>query len=288
MQLPFRIIKAASQAWLDDRAPSMGAAIAYYTIFSLAPLLWLVTAIVGLVFGEATARGAIEHVLQRVMGGEAAQALQGMIQLSGATASSPLATAVSLVMLVVASTGMLWEIQLSFDVIWKVRGEHASGIRPATKRFLLSFALIVALGLILILSLAVNAALALVNQQFGTPIPRLLEVVNAVVSLSAMATILTLTFKLFSSAAVRWREAWIGAAVTSVLLEIGKYAIGLYVLSIAEHSFYRAAGAAAVLLIWAYYSSQILLFGAEITKAITDWRARRRGRRRAKPVAQQP
>jgi len=264
----------------------MGAAIAYYTIFSLAPMLWLITAIVGLVFGEATARGAIEHTLQRVMGGEAAEALRAMIEISGTATSSPVATVVSLVMLVVAATGMLWEIQLSFDVIWKVRGAHSSGLLPAAKRFLLSFALILALGLILMLSLAVNAGLAFLNQQFGTAVPRFIEVVNAVVSVAAMATILTLTFKLFSSAAVRWREAWIGAAITSVLLEIGKYAIGLYIVSIAQHSFYRAAGAAAMLLIWAYYSSQILLFGAEITKAITDWRERRRSRRGRKAVRQ--
>jgi len=262
----------------------MGAAIAYYTIFSLAPMLWLITAIVGFIFGKTATKGAIERTVERAMGMDAARSLESMLQLTGASASSPLATAVSLGMLVVAATGMFWEIQLSFDVIWKVRGDHSTGLLSASKRFVLSFVLILALGFILILSLAVNALLATFKQQLGNGIPALIEIINALLSFAAMTAIIALTFKLFSSAAVRWREAWTGAAITSLLLEIGKYAIGVYVVSIAEHSFYRAAGAAAVLLIWAYYSSQILLFGAEITKAITDWRQRRKRRHNPKAM----
>ena len=260
----------------------MGAAIAYYTIFSLAPMLWLITAIVGLAFGESAARGAIEQQLQYAIGEEAARALESMIQSTSASGASPIGTAISLAILIVAATGVLRELQTSFNVIWKVR-DPGSGILTVAKQFLLCFAVILGMGLLLMVSLAVSAAIAAANAHFGTNgngIPELVQLATTALSLAAMTVLLGITFKLVPSANPRWSEVWIGAGTTAALLELGKYAIGVYVVSINGQSFYRTAGAILIILVWAYYSSQILLFGAELTKAIAD----RRKRRRAKPA----
>lgn len=281
---PIQILEAAVTSWLNDRAPSMGAAIAYYTIFSLAPMLWLITAIVGLGFGESAARGAIEQQLQYAIGQDAARALEAMVESTSASGASPVGTIVSVVTLVVAATGVLRELQTSFNVIWKVR-DIEGNVLTFTKQFLLCLAIILALGLLLMVSLALSAAVGLANARFGTGGDggaALLRSVGAAISFAAMTVILAVTFKLFPTANPRWREVWIGAASTAALLEFGKYAIGLYVISINGRSFYKAAGAILIVLIWAYYSSQILLFGVELTKAIGDWRKRQRSRRRAR------
>jgi membrane protein len=220
---PIEIVKTAALSWFRDRAPSMGAAIAYYTIFSLAPMLWLISAIVGLAFGESAARGAIEQQLQYAIGEDAARALESMIQSTSASGASPIGT----------------------------------------------------------------AAVAAANARFGSDeneISSLVQWASTAVSLLAMTGILGVTFKLFPSANPRWTEVWIGAGTTVALLELGKYAIGLYVVSINGRSFYRAAGAILIILIWAYYSSQILLFGAELTKAVADWRKARRSKPRRSRV----
>jgi len=278
---PVQIVKAAALSWFNDRAPSMGAAIAYYTIFSLAPMLWLISAVVGMAFGESAARSAIAHQLQYAIGADAAKALEAMIQSTSASGASPVGTAISIGTLVVAATGVLRELQTSFNVIWKVSDSGVS-VLTLTKQFLLCLAVIVAMGLLLALSLALGAAVAAANARFnGNDVATVVRVMSMVVSFAAMTLILGVTFKLFPTANPRWSEVWIGAASTAALLELGKYAIGLYVVSINGRSFYRAAGAILIILIWAYYSSQILLFGAELTKAIADWRRRRRSRRRS-------
>jgi membrane protein len=282
---PFQILKSAALAWFNDRAPSMGAAIAYYTIFSLAPMLWLISAIVGLAFGESAARSAIAQELQYAIGADAAKALEAMVQSTSALGASPVGTAISLVTLVVAATGVLRELQTSFNVIWKV-SEPGVSVLTHAKQFLLCLAVIVALGLLLVVSLALGAAIAAANAQFsGNDVATAVRVLSTGVSFAGMTVVLAVTFKLFPSANPRWSEVWIGAATTAALLELGKYAIGLYVISINGRSFYRAAGAILIVLIWAYYSSQILLFGAELTKAIADRRRRRRSTR-ARPRAE--
>lgn len=284
---PIQILEAAFTSWLRDRAPSMGAAIAYYTIFSLAPMLWLLSAIVGLAFGESTARAAIEQQLQYAIGEQAAQALGAMVQSTSTSGASPIGTMVSAVTLLVAATGVLRELQTSFNVIWKVRGVQG-GVLTIVKQFLLCVAIILALGFLLIVSLALSTTIGLVNARFrgdeeGSAV--LVQFIGTAISFTVMTVILAVTFKLFPSAIPNWREVWIGAAATAALLELGKYGIGLYVVSINGRSFYRAAGAIVIVLIWAYYSSQILLFGAELTKAIGDWRKRRRSRRARDPNA---
>lgn len=284
---PVQILEAAALAWFNDRAPSMGAAIAYYTIFSLAPMLWLITAIAALAFGESAARGVIGQQLQYAIGDEAARALEQMLESTTAAGASPLGTAISLATLAVAATGVLRELQTSFNVIWKVR-DPGTSVLTITKQFLLCFAVILGLALLLIVSLALSAAVAAANARFGTAgygVTVLAQWASTAISFAAMTAVLGLTFKLFPSADPRWSEVWIGAATTAALLELGKYAIGLYVVSINGRSFYRAAGAVLIILVWAYYSSQILLFGAELTKAIADWRGRRRARRaRGRPL----
>jgi membrane protein len=273
---PIQILKAATLSWFNDRAPSMGAAFAYYTIFSLAPMLWLISAIVGLAFGESAARSAIANELQYAIGTDAAKALEAMVQSTSASGASPVGTAISLATLVIAATGVLRELQTSFNVIWKV-GEPGVSILTLTKQFLLCLAVIVALGLLLVVSLALGAAIAAANARFnGNDVATAVRVLGTVVSFSAMTISRAGTCKLFPNANPRWSEVWIGAATTAALLELGKHAIGLYVVSINGRSFYRAAGAILIILIWAYYSSQILLFGAELTKAIADWRRKRK------------
>ena len=264
-----QMIKAAVTAWVDDYAPSMGAALSYYTLFSLAPLLIIVIAVAGMVFGQEAAQGEIVTQLRAIMGAEGAMAVEGMLKAAREPASSMVATLVGIAVLLLGATAVFAELQSALDRIWHVSAAPAeSGIWQLLRTRLLSFGLVLGLGFMLTVSLVVSAALAALGKWWGNWMEGwdvILEILNFAVSLGIFTLLFAMIYKIMPRADIPWRDVWTGAAVTALLFMIGKVLIGLYLGKSSLASGFGAAGSLVVLLAWVYYSAQIFLFGAEYT-----------------------
>jgi membrane protein len=248
----------------------MGAALAYYTAFSLAPLLVIAIGIAGLVFGEEAARGEIQAQIRDTIGESASQATEDMIKNSSEQGGGIVATLISLAILLVGASGLFIELQSALNEIWEVPPEkQGSGILAFIKDRLLSFGLVVGTGFLLLVSLIVSAALSALGRYLtpeSMPGGALLwQAINLAVSFALITLMFAMIFKILPETEVQWRDVWIGAAFTAVLFTVGKYLIGLYLAHSSTASSYGAAGSLVVILIWVYYSAQILLFGAEFT-----------------------
>ena len=263
------LIKKSVVAWLDDYAPSMGAALAYYTLFSLAPLLIIAIAVAGLVFGQDAARGEIVAQIQGLIGQEGAIAVQGLLKSANAPAQDILATAISIVTLVVGATTVFAELQSDLDRIWRVPAPaRVNGIWSFLRSRLLSFGLVLGLGFLLLVSLVVSAAIAAFGKWsygFFEGREAYLHTLNFGISFAITTALFALIFRLMPRASIAWRDVWVGAAVTSLLFEIGKLLIGLYLWTTSVASGFGAAGSLVVLLLWVYFSAQVFLLGAEFT-----------------------
>jgi membrane protein len=272
------LLRRAVNAWLADRAPSMGAAIAYYTVFSLGPTLILIVAVAGLVFGQRAAEGALFNEIASLVGNESAGAVQAILRSAASTRSGVIASIVGLGALLFAATGVFGEVQSAFNVIWKSPPTRSAGLVTLAKVRLRSLGLILAIGMLLLLSLAASTALAAFTDYLDRVLPGLplvLQLLNFSFSLAFTTALFGLMFKILPDASVEWWDVWLGAASAALLFTIGKHAISLYIGS-GVTSAYHAAGALVAILIWIYYSAQILLFGAEIAKTFGDWRRARR------------
>ncbi len=282
------MVKAAVNAWLDDYAPSMGAALSYYTLFSLAPLLLIVIAVAGMVFGRDAAQGAVLTQLSGIMGAEGATAVEGMLKVAREPAKGVLATVVGVVALLIGATAIFAELQSALDRIWRVPApKHESGIWFLLRTRLLSFGLVLGLGFLLMVSLVVSAALAAMGQWLGSWIQGwdvLLEIVNFAVALFIFTLLFGMIYKIMPRARISWRDVWTGAAVTALLFAAGKILVGLYLGKSALASGFGAAGSLVVLVAWVYYSAQIFLLGAEYTWVF----ANRHGSRAGSGVAEAP
>ena len=265
-----RILKETVKAWSDDFAPSMGAAISYYTMFSLAPLLVLVIAIAGMAFGAEAVRGQISSQLSGLMGADTAQAIEGMIESASLSDNGWWAGALSVVILIVGATSVFAELQSALDRIWHVpESQKPSGLWGILRARLFSMGLILGLAFLLMVSLAVSAGLAAFGGYLGGLLPgqeALLQVLNIAVSIAVMTALFAMIFKLMPTAKVAWRDVWVGALVTACLFEIGKFGIGLYLGKSGMSDSFAGAGALVILLAWVYYAAQIFLLGAEFTK----------------------
>lgn len=280
------LLSAAANAYLEDRAMTMGAAIAYYTVFSLAPVLILVIAVAGLAFGHEAAEGAIVDELGGLLGRDGARALQAMIRGAADRGSGIAATVVGLVTLAVAATSVFAELQGSLNVIWKAAPSPRSAVWDIVRVRLLSLSLIVALGFLLLVFLVVSAALTAFAGYLERVFPGLdvlMRLINMAVSFAVTAALFAMVYKMLPDTRIAWGDVWIGAAVTALLFTVGKLLIGLYIGSSNVASTYGAAGALVVILIWVYYSAQIFLFGAEFAKVYAERYGTRvrRGRRGA-------
>ncbi|MDB5826346.1 MAG: Ribonuclease [Variovorax sp.] len=266
----FDVCKKTVKAWSDDFAPSMGAAISYYTMFSLAPLLVLVIAIAGLVFGAEAVQGQIATQLSGLMGEDTAQAVQGMVESASVSNNGLWASVLSVIVLIVGATSVFGELQSALDRIWHVpEAEKPSGVWGILRARVFSFGLILGLAFLLMVSLSVSAGLAAFGGFIGGLLPgeeALLHTINLVVSLAVTTVLFAMIFKLMPTAKVEWRDVWIGSAVTAVLFEIGKFLIGLYLGKSGMADSFAGAGSLVILLAWVYYAAQIFLLGAEFTK----------------------
>ena len=264
------LVKQSVVAWSDDYAPSMGAAISYYTLFSLAPLLVLVIAVAGLVFGAEAVRGQISDQLSALMGPETAQAIEGMVESATVSDGGLWASLASIVVLLVGATSVFSELQSALDRIWHVpEAKKPTGIWGLLRARIFSLGLILGLAFLLMVSLAVSAGLAAFGTYVGGLLPGqelLLQVLNTVLAVAVTTVLFAMIFKLMPTAKVAWHDVWVGAVVTALLFEVGKLLIGLYIGKCALASSFAGAGALVILLAWVYYAAQIFLLGAEFTK----------------------
>lgn len=265
------LIKTTVIAWSDDYAPSMGAALAFYTLFSIAPLLLIVLSITGFVFGAEAARGEIAGQLQNLMGEQSALTVQALLQNANKPTDGMLATIIGVLLLLIGATSVFGELQSALDRIWRApERPPINDIIAFIRSRLLSFGMIFGIGFILMVSLIFNAVLLVVSDWWSLRFKEwfiVLNVVNIVFSFVMTTAMFALIYKYIPSVKIRWGEVWIGALITAALFNVGKFLIGLYMTKSAVASGFGAAGSVVALLVWVYYSAQIFLLGAEFTWA---------------------
>ena len=270
LAIAWNLLKHSVLEFIDDNALSRGASIAFYTVTSIAPLLLIVIAIAGLVFGEDAARDAIQTELGDLMGRQSAEMLQNAVKSASSHGSggSILATLIGLVTLLVTASGVFGEMQATLNVIWKAK-PHGNTLSRLLRARAASLGLVAALGFLLIVSLAVSAGLSAFGDFINAYLPfdkLILIVLNLVVSLLLISAVFAAIYKVLPDTSLEWHDVLVGAIATAGLFTVGKSLIGWYIGSSAVASAYGAAGALIVVLLWIYYSAQIFLFGAEFTK----------------------
>ena len=268
------LVKATFSSWLDDYAPSMGAALAYYTMFSIAPLLLIVISTAGLIFGEEAVRGEIFGQLRGLMGDEGARAVQSLLESVSSPEEGKAGTIIGTVLLLIGATTVLSELQDAFDRIWHVPPkDKEGGVWGVLRSRLLSFGMILGIGFLMMVSLVFSAALAALGKWWGpffSDLEIIVGAVNFVFSFALATTVFAMLYKFMPRVTIHWRDVWAGTAVTALLFTIGKSLIGLYIGKSAVSSGFGAAGSLVVVLVWVYYSAQIFLLGAEFTKVYSQ------------------
>ncbi len=274
------LIKKSVVSWIDDYASSMGAALAYYTLFSIAPLLLIVISIAGLVYGEDAARGAIFDQLSGLIGNEGAAAVQGLLKSVNKPATSVFATVVGIVTLLVGATAVFGELQDALNRIWRAPALVEKGaLWNLLRRRVLAFGMILGIGFLLIVSLVLSAVLAALGKWMGPAFvgwESLLQVINFVIGFATITVLFAMIYKIMPRVTIAWRDVMLGAVVTALLFSIGKFLIGLYIGKSSVASGFGAAGSLVVLLVWIYYSTQIFLLGAEFTWVYANLHGSRR------------
>jgi membrane protein len=267
----FGVIKEAAVAWAGGRSFEMGAALAYYAVFSIAPLLVISVAVAGMVFGEEAAQGRLVADLQQSLSPTVAQAIAETLSYAHLAHTGWLATLIGGGVLLFGAIGVFTQLQSSLNEIWGVKAKPGLGLWMAVRVRLMSFLFVGLMGALLLASLAASTALAAVSGYLPeADLPggfSLLEILHWVVSLALLTLLFALLYKLLPDVRFAWRVVWAGAAATAVLFSVGNYLISLYLGRSSVASAYGAAGSLVVLLLWVYYSSQVLLFGAELTQA---------------------
>lgn len=270
MKSQWHVLRHAGLKWWSDNALRLSASLSYYTLFSLAPMLIIVIAVAGMIFGQEAVEGRLMEEIQGLVGAESALAIQSMIQHAREPGANATATLISLIAMVVLSTGVFVELQDALNLIWRIKptGTSAAAFWRVLKSRLFSFCLVLGIGFLLIVSLTLSAAVAAIGRFFAALLPGpevLIHGLYAVVSLALFTALFGMMFKILPETSIAWRHVWMGAFVTAVLFTIGKVGIGLYLGKTGVASAYGAASSLAVILLWVYYSAMILFFGAEYT-----------------------
>ena len=263
----WEMLKMTYADWSEDKAPRLGAALAYYTVFSLAPLLIIVLAIAGLLFDAETVRSQISQ--QAGLGERGEEGLTMLVEGAENRDAGLVATILSIVAILFGATGVFIQMQDALNTIWEVEPKPGQGVWGFIKNRLLSFAMILAIGFLLLVLLIVSAALHGVQEYLGHLLPMpdwTAQLLNIIVSFLGVTLLFALIFKYLPDVKIGWRDVWLGAAVTALLFTLGKFLLALYLGRASADSAYGAAGALVIIMLWAYYSSQILFFGAEFTQ----------------------
>ena len=274
----WKLLSATYTKWTADHAQGLGAALAFYAIFSLAPLLLIVIAIAGSVFGQEAAQGEIIGQIQGLVGEESAKAIQTMLEEARKPAAGIIATVVAIVLLFLGATGVFAQLQEALNIIWRVEAKPEQGMWKILKDRFISLLAVLGTGFLLLISLVISAALSAIGttlEQF-LPVPGfLLQLINFLVSFAIVTLLFAMIYKLLPDRSIQWSDVWIGAIITSLLFTIGKFVIGVYLGKSDVGIAYGAAGSLVVMLMWVYYASQIFLFGAEFTAVYTHARGSR-------------
>ena len=278
LRLIFDLLKTTFNEWNEDKVPRLAAALAYYTAFSIAPLLIIVIAVAGLAFGREAARGQIVSQIEGQIGTETAEVIQTMIEATNKEDTGILATIIGVVAVILGAAGFFGQLQDALNTVWEVAPKPGGGIVGMLKSRFLSFTMVLGIGFLLIVSLLASTALSYVSNFVVGVMPGaefLAQVLNFIISFLVITLLFAMIYKVLPDVVIAWKDVWIGAAITALLFTIGKFLLGLYLGSSSISSSYGAAGSLVVLLVWVYYSAQILLFGAEFTQVY----ARRYGSR---------
>ncbi len=263
----WEMLKMTYSDWSEDKAPRLGAALAYYTVFSLAPLLVIVLAIAGLVFDPETVRSQISQ--QAGLGEQGEEGLTMLVEGAEKREAGIVATILSIVAILFGATGVFIQMQDALNTIWEVEPKPKQGVWGFIRNRLLSFTMILGIAFLLLVLLVVSAALHGVQEYFGHLMPMpgwTAQLLDVVVSFGGITLLFALIFKYLPDVKIGWRDVWLGAAVTALLFTLGKFLLGLYLGRASVASAYGAAGTVVIIMLWAYYSSQILFFGAEFTQ----------------------
>jgi membrane protein len=265
------VLKKAATQWVANKAPRLGAALAYYTIFSIAPLLVIAIGIAGIVFDKEAAQGQISAQIEKLVGHQGGEAIQTMVQSASKPGKGALGTVLGIVMLLFGAAGLFGQLQDALNTVWGVQPKPGRGFWGFIRDRFLSFSMVLGVAFLLLVSLIVSSALAAIGGLLGDWQTGFVGLaVTTLFDLLVITTLFALIYRFLPDATISWRDVWLGAALTAVLFTLGKFLIGLYLGQAGVGSGYGAAGSLAVLLIWLYYSSQIFLFGAELTKACAN------------------
>jgi membrane protein len=264
----FQLFKDAFDEWNADKAPRLAAALSYYTIFSIAPLLIVVIAVAGLAWGQDAVQGHIDEQIQGLVGHEGADVIQETLRNARRPQESMVATVIGLATLLLGAGGVFGQLQDALNTVWGVEAKPRGILGTIRDRFF-SFTMVVGAGFLLLVSLIISAGLAALNNFLVGLLPNavfVLQIINFLVSFGIITLLFALIFKVLPDVEIQWSDVWIGAAFTAILFTIGKTLIGLYLGNSGVASTYGAAGSLVIVLLWVYYSAQILLFGAEFTQ----------------------
>jgi membrane protein len=265
----FNLLKVSVSGWFDDKCPRLGAALSFYTVFAMPPLFMIAIFIASLVFDPTAVQSQMFSQVGGLIGKKSAEAVQGAMMAQYQGDKGFIASAIAIVTLLVTSTGLFIELQDALNSIWRVEAKPGHGILGFIRMRMLSFAMVVGIGFLLMVSLIVSAAVAAVTKYVGGLLPGIgiiSEIGSDVVSFAVITVLFALIFKVLPDVKIAWRDVWIGGAVTSLLFTGGKFLLGWYLGRSTTISAYGAAGSLVLILLWVYYSAQILFFGAEITK----------------------
>jgi membrane protein len=276
---------AVSQ-WSAHKDARLGAALAYYSIFSLGPLIVVAVAIAGLIFGQEAVRGEVSDSLRGMLGESGAQAINGMLAAADKPHQGIFATVIGVGALVFAAIGVVVQLKDALNTVWDVKTPPGKGLWGFARTYVLSFAGVLALGFLLLVSMLLTTALSAAGKYLGTFIPEAaLQFVGSAVSFLVIALLFAMMFKWLPDAKVHWRDVWLGAVVTALLFEAGKFLISFYIGKQGLESTFGAAASIVIVLIWVYYSAQLVLFGAELTNVRAKQRRGAQGLEPARPAA---
>ncbi len=267
------LLRTAAESWVADNAPRLGAALSYYTVFAISPLFIIVIFIASLWFKKSAVQSALFNELSNLVGHQGAAAIQSALHSAVPQHQGKLASVIAIGTLLLSATGLFLELQGAMNTIWGVEEKAGLGIWGFVKNRLLSFAMVLGIGFLLLVSLVISAALASAADYFSALVPGLGEltlVFNGLFSFVVIAVLFAMIFKVLPDVKIAWRDVWIGAVITALLFTGGKFLLGLYLISNSTVSAYGAAGSLVLILLWVYYSSQILFFGAELTQAYAN------------------
>ena len=263
------LLRQTASEWIEDRAMSLAASLALYTLLSLAPVVVISVSVAGLVFGEEAARGEVARQLHAFMGPQASEGVQSVLAQASAPRSGIAGTIIGIAILLVGASGVFSELQETLNLVWNVKAKPGRGLRGFLRDRFFSVAMVLGVAFLLLVSLVLSTALSATGAFLGSHLPggeTFWQIVNFILSFVVVAVLFALMFKVVPDAKIRFRDVWHGALVTALLFTLGKLGIGLYLGKAAPGSAFGAAGSLVALIVWVYYSAQILFFGAEFTQ----------------------